>query len=175
MCGHNRIEALRETSRLLEFYRQACEAGTAKPSEAGRLEFLSLAERARAHGRRSGALFAWLLRERKSEFITQADEDEAARRLREHLAGPSVRCEIEYESGGGVETHMHPSPPTELTEDERFVAACLRVAKQHRIEDPALVAMQGRKWSRERWESAHEQFQSAQFARWSRAFGLPAA
>jgi len=80
-------EDLRDTGRLLELHQQAVALGLARPGEPGRLEFVSLAERARSRGRRAGALFYWLLRERKTVFITLADEDEAQRRMKKHLYG----------------------------------------------------------------------------------------
>lgn len=61
-------------------HRQAVELGLARAGAGGRLDFVAQAERARARGRRAGALFFWLLRERKTLFITQADEGEAAQR-----------------------------------------------------------------------------------------------
>jgi hypothetical protein len=50
--------------------------------EAGRLDFLALAERARASGNQPPKLFVWLLKHKRFDFIAQANEDAAAARLR---------------------------------------------------------------------------------------------
>lgn len=140
-----RAEDLKEAGSLLELYRQAIASGLASKGEAGRLDFFAMAHRARTRGQRPGALFVWLLRERKTEFITIADEDAARRQLREHDYGPDMRA---HERGGGGEQ----SPPAELSAEERLVEACLLVAKQNRIEDPAAIAREARGWSRDKWE-----------------------
>ena len=57
----------------------------------GRLDFVALAQRARMSGRRSGALFSWLLLEKETQFITHATEEEAGRMIKEHLYGKQVR------------------------------------------------------------------------------------
>lgn len=49
--------------------------GLAEDCEAGQVAFFCLAERARSRGKRPGALFTWVLREKKLEFITQVDEE----------------------------------------------------------------------------------------------------
>lgn len=138
---------LKRTEDLLELYRQAIEAGLAKPSEAGRLDFLALAERAKAHGKRTGALFYWLLREKKTVFITQSDEDAACVRLRELRDGPRHR-----EQWGGEPEPRAPEPPA-LTDDQRFMLACERVAQQRGMEYPFLLA-RAHNWTRERWDAA---------------------
>lgn len=148
---------LKRTEDLLELYRQAVEIGLAKPSEAGRLDFLALAERAKAHGKRTGALFYWLLREKKTVFITQADEDAACVRLRELRDGPRRR-----EQWGG-ESHPPAPKPLELTDDERFMLACVRVAAQRRIDDPFHLA-RGRGWTREQWERVESAYRARQIA-----------
>lgn len=152
-----RSEDIRDTGRLLELHRQASALGMISASEAGRLDFLSMAERARARGRKAGALLYWLVSNRKSEFITHADEEQAARRLREHMNGPSPRASTE---------NARRPEPAPFSEDERFVAACLRVAQQHRIDDPYLVARQGREITRDEWDLAVEGFNEAQINRW---------
>lgn len=146
---------LRDTSTLLKLHEQAASLGIACGSEAGRLEFVAMAERARRRGRRPGALFFWLLRERKGEFITQVEEDEAARRLREHREGPAER----------QEASNHDRPETEPHEDVTTVRICVYVARQHRIDDPYRVAYRYKGWTRQRWEQAWECYESS---RWQR-------
>ena len=128
-------------------------------SEHGRLEFLSYAARARTRGRSGGALLFWLLREKATAFITQSDEDDAAGRLREHRnQGPSWIT---------LEETPPPEPePTPFTDQDRFIAAVLRVAQQQRIDDPYHVARRLRPMTREEWDAAHLGFQQGQLERW---------
>ncbi len=73
---------LHDAERLGVLYQQACQAGLAAQSEAGRLAFASLAARARRCGTRNApGLMAWLLREGRWAFATQCDENEARRLL----------------------------------------------------------------------------------------------
>lgn len=158
---------LASTDRLLELHRQACGLGLSSPSEHGRLEFLALAERARTRGDRSGALFYWLLRERKTAFITLSDEDRAAQRLREYLNGPTQREADRERWGGEGPPRSNPQP---FTEPERAVMACIRVAKKHRL-DPAIVARQAKGWTRQAWDEACAAFQQAQADRQRQILG----
>ena len=155
-----RASDLASTERLIELHRQACAIGLSSPSEAGRIAFLSLAERARSRGSRAGALFFWLLRERKYEFITQHDEDEASRRIRELHNGPSVQPRQEW----GGEGQERPEQDHELTDDERFVVACTRAAHKTRNVEPFHVARAGRGWSRERWDDAVKTIEERKFS-----------
>ncbi|MEL6795197.1 MAG: hypothetical protein AAFO89_00075 [Planctomycetota bacterium] len=149
---------LSDTGRLLELHRQACTAGLASASEHGRLEFMALAERARTRGSKPAAMFYWLLRERKTAFITLADEDEAARRIREH--------------NNGAPRRLIPEAPTQqrqaipFSEEDKFVAAVLRVAQQSRIDDPFRVAQRIRPMTRSEWDAAHLGFHENQMKRW---------
>jgi hypothetical protein len=142
---------LESTERLLDLHQQAAAIGLVGGSDAGRLDFLALAERARSRGRRAGALFYWLLRERKFSFITHADEEAAARRLREHFNGPRRRHH-DGEQWGGRET-QRPAAPS-WTEDDRIVMACMRVAQQRRLDDPFRAAQHAKGWTRDRWDAA---------------------
>ena len=171
-----RAEDLRDTDRLLELHRQAAELGLVSASESGRLDFLSLAERARARGKRAGALFYWLLRERKYSFITQADEEEAASRLREHLNGrrpkPTGTAHVagwrQAESSGGGEHAIKPADPlAEMSSDHRFVVACIRVAKQSRGMEPFDIA-RARGWTRQRFEAISAEVDVLDTRRWAR-------
>lgn len=154
---------LGDTARLLELYRQAIGLGLARAGEGGRLDFVALAERARVRGRRAGALFFWLLRERKTTFITQADEDEAARRLKQHDFGDDGPRACRER----LEEHRPPVAEVPFSGEERFVAACLRVARQRRAgEDPFRMAQQAKGWARDRWDQAYERFQKSQRQRW---------
>lgn len=152
---------MQETSDLLELYRQAIAIGLANPSESGRLDFLALAEHAKAHGKRAGAMFYWLLREKKSSFITQGEEDAAAQRVRA-LHNPDNR----REQWGGTkmseaDSQRHKS--VAWSDEDRFVNACIRVASQMRIDDPFRVAFK-KQWTRDRWEQAFANYEAKQFA-----------
>ena len=150
---------LDSTPRLLELYRQACALGLAFPGDAGRLDFLSLAERARCRGKRAGALFFWLLREKKTAFITHADEDEAARRIREFYNGPRPKRR-EREEWGGSPRRTEP----EWTDDDKIVMACIRVSQQRRIDDPFRAAQQVKAWTRDRWDMAVAAYENRRLA-----------
>lgn len=88
--------------------------------------------------------------------------------LREHLNGKRTR-EPERQWWGGP---AKPVVPTELSEQERIVAACLRVAKSRRIDDPYILARQAKGWSREQWETALDGFNARQFERMRAIQGL---
>lgn len=143
---------LRDMARLLKLYEQAVGIGIAKPGEAGRMDFLALAERARMHGRRSGALLYWLLRENKFEFITQAAEDEAGRRLKAHLFAVNTQASPATANDSVARSGLSPSDNLEPN-DDRVVEVCVRVGQQHGV-DPARVAKETQGWSRDRWERA---------------------
>lgn len=150
---------LKDAEALLELHRQAVAIGLACASPAGRLDFLSLANRARTRGHKPGALLIWLLKERKTEFITNADEDAARKQLREHEYGPDTR------SSGGGGGYQEAQAPPELTEEERIVEGCVAVARQHGIKDPFRVAQQAKKWTRPRWDEAYLRYRTAQIRR----------
>ncbi|UYV12366.1 MAG: hypothetical protein NCW75_13840 [Phycisphaera sp.] len=159
---------LASIDRLLDLHGQATKFGLWPAGEAARLDFVALAERARARGRRAGAMFYWLLRERKTVFITQHDEDRAARRIKAHLHGPlrETRSEDPPSQGHGARSE-------DLGRDELFVVACVRVAKQQRI-DPADIARKAKGWTRQVWDEAYDAFQRAQFERQNPMAGNPA-
>lgn len=161
-----RSEDLADIGRLLQLHDQAVGIGIAGPGEAGRLDFLALAERARMHGRQSGALFFWLLRERKTEFITQAAEDEAARRFKAHNFGVTHRQPV----WSGVDDGRaagEADPVEQLTSDERVVRTCLRVGQRHGV-DPFRIASRTHGWTRDRWEQASADYEAGEWGRMQR-------
>lgn len=166
-----RSRDLGDIGRLLDLHRQAVKLGLSTASEAGQLDFMAFAQRARMSGKRAGgggALFFWLLREQKTQFITHATEEEARRMINEHFYGNQAR-QREGEQWGRQRSFS--SQPTEYTKDEQTVLACIRVAKKHRISDPfKLACEQG--WTRDRWEKAHESYESKQFAQLQHARGV---
>jgi len=123
---------------------------------------VAMAERARARGERAGALFYWLLRERKTAFITQHCEDRAQRRIKAHSNS------IEHDGrgrGGGAGCSLDEEQAPEYTEDERFVLGCIRAARGHRIEEPFRIA-QAKGWDRPRWDEARWLCQQKDVGRW---------
>ena len=165
---------MQETSDLLELYRQAISIGLAKPSEAGRLDFLALAERAKAHGKRAGALFFWLLREKKTRFITQSEEDAAVTRIRALHNPDNTRSKqgMQRERWGGdaemSSTGTQKPKSVEWSKEDHFVLACIRVAKKHRISDPFKLAHEDG-WTRERWNAALASYEAKQFEQMQRS------
>jgi hypothetical protein len=162
-------EDLRDMERLLKLYDQAVGIGIAKPGEAGRMDFLALAERARMHGRRSGALLYWLLRERKFEFITHAAEDEAGRRLKEHLYTIDTQC-VATALGNRDGRIDRPGPDDCEPHDDRVVEVCLRVAQQHGV-DPARIAAETKGWKPETWANALARYRFNRSEQVARMYG----
>lgn len=153
---------LNDTQRLLELHRQAVEQGHPVCGEAGRLDFLALAERARACGNNPARLFAWLLKNRRFEFIVQANEDAAAARLRELRDGPRQRSRA-------VDDWNHtPKPqPMALDDNDKVVVACIRTSKQHRGVEPWMLAQKLKGWNRATWDEAVAAYQQKERERWS--------
>ncbi len=150
---------LRDTDRLLELHDQAVTRGLVNGSEAGRLDFLALAERARSQGGDPSRLFAWLITRRRFEFITIADEERASGRLREHRNGP--REEFRPERATVRRASV------EWSDDERLVMACIRVGKQTR-RDPFSLAREARGWGRDHWNEIHAAVEQKDRDRWAR-------
>jgi hypothetical protein len=79
----NVIEAdLRDVGRLEKLFREAARRGVVPETESGFYDFVALAERAKRVGRNPCALFAKLVRAGRFDFVTNADEDAALRRVR---------------------------------------------------------------------------------------------
>lgn len=152
---------LRNTEDLLQIYGDAVNAGLVSGSEAGRLDFVSLAERARAQGNNPGGLLRWLLTNGKFERISQADEDAARDRLKQYDFGDCTWKKRQVD-------HVLDSRKTklELTENERFVQVCLQTARQMRIADPFYIALEMKGWSRDEWDQKHRDYELRQVQRW---------
>ena len=188
-----RAEDLRNTDALLELHRQAVEAGIANNSTGGKLDFLSFAERARSRGDRPEAMFMWLIRGNRRAFITQADEDGAAARLREHFHGPDTRRSrsqgsdasglgflslcggaSDIDGGEGTATVLKTFKTSQeqkdsggaLCEDEKLVQACIIAAKLHRVADPFRIAREAKGWDQDRWDTALLGYRANQSRRW---------
>lgn len=175
-----RGEDFGDTGRMVELHRQAIEAGYPVKGEKGRLEFFALAERARRHGNDAPRLFAWLLRERRFDFITHAEEDAAIARLR-RFRDQENRPRSNPAAVGGLAPGIPGTPGrggrgrrssrntaqdfrAGLGADERFVQACIITGRDHRI-DPFRIA-QAQGWTRERWDEAKMVYEHAEKKRW---------
>ena len=158
-----RGEDLADDAALAELHRQAVAAQLWGGGEADRLDFFSLAERSRAHGRRPGALFAWLIKRHKTGFIALADEDRAAERLRTMRNGGRNRSRPEVQN---------PAPPcgpdrdAGLSEDARFAEAVIRVAKQSRMEPYRAARIKRPELTRDQWERIELEAVQARQRQW---------
>lgn len=76
-----RLEDLGDVRRLEVLFREAAGGGLVRDGESGFRDFVALAERAKRIGRDPCAVFATLLRKKRWDFIANADEDQALRRL----------------------------------------------------------------------------------------------
>lgn len=82
------------------------------------------------------------------------------RKTREYRDGPRRPAREE-----GRISRMRPIK-IKLTEDERFMQACLVVSRRNQRIEPYQIAMEAKGWSREQWESAHAAFEARQLDRW---------
>ena len=83
---HVLLPDLHDMERLFLLYTQAVKAQMVDSSEADRLNFVALAQHApRFQPKNPGGLFLQLLRHRRFAVITQAEEDQARRRLTTYL------------------------------------------------------------------------------------------
>lgn len=140
-------EDLRDGGRLLELHAQAVEARFISSSEADRLAFVAAAAHARAVGSKPCRLFAWMVRGRRFEFITQADED-AARAL---LRPPPVSRERERP------TPAPPRRPEETLSADALLARSVLAALDragYRGDPLPLVRREKPEWTRPRWDAA---------------------
>lgn len=148
------VHHLRDTGHLLDLYQQAVSERLIEQSDRGRLDFVAWAERARSRGQKPEALFIWLLRNRKFEFITQADEDAASRRIKEYHE-PTVQRACAEDDNVNVVVAQTDS----RTEDDRIVVTCFRAAKKAKLADPFPIASNLRGWSRKRWSEARRHYE----------------
>lgn len=138
-------EDLRDAGRLLDLHRQAVDGGFISTSEADRLAFLAAAAHARAVGSKPCRLFAWMVRGRRFEFITQADEDQARSLLRPRRE---------------PESRPTPAPlrrPEDALSDDAKLARSVQAALNragYRGDPLPLVRRERPEWTRERWDAA---------------------
>ena len=150
---------LEDTERLFELHRQFVAKGLAHAGKAGEMDFLSLANRARARGRNPGGMLRRLLELGKTEWITISDEEQASKRMREHLNGPDKRdpqTAWRYSASGGARIQKR-----NLSEDQLFVERCIQTARKCRVH-PSRVSARMKQWTREQWNLAELDYRSAQ-------------
>lgn len=141
-------EDLRDTGRLMKLHEEAVKQKLITSCEADQLKFVAAAEHARAVGANPCKLFAWMAWRGRFEFITQADEDAARTRLKEHFHAPPPRP-------------MTPPPSAKpkqdpLSEDAVLVQAVTASLKQARFYGDGFPFLRREKpeWTRERWDRA---------------------
>jgi len=137
---------LGDVGRLLALHEQARARGWLRGGEAEQLNVVAAAVHARRVGQAPCRLFVALLRDRRWEVITQEDEDQARRRLREHADGP---CRRSPQAPAAV-------PERSLSDDAHFVLLAPQVLRQAgwRGEPFLGVKLQDPTWTRARWEQA---------------------
>ena len=148
-------EDLRDTGRLLDLHEQAIDQKLVTTSEADRLKFLAGAEHAKAVGSKPCRLFAWMVRGRRWEFITQADEDAARTRLKQHFHAPPPRPTIP--------PPMARPERVSLSEDAVLVQTITAALKRanHRGDGFPLLKRERPEWTRERWDLALAELEAA--------------
>ena len=137
---------LGDVGRLLALHQQARARGWLREGEAEQLNVVAAAVHARRVGQDPCRLFVALLRDRRWEVITQDDEDQAHRLLREHADGP---CRRPQQPPTAV-------PAMPLSDDARLVLLAPQVLRQAgwRGEPFLGVKLQDPTWTRARWEQA---------------------
>ncbi len=151
---------LQSTERLLVLYDQAIAKGLIPDCEAGRLDFVALAERAVGEGGNPPAMFVWLLKNKCFDRITQDYEEAARQRIRSLFEDPAEN----HRQGDTVRTQQRKA--LQLGEDERFVQGCLQAAKQTRLE-PFRIAQEAKGWGRQQWDEELEAYNQRQFRRYA--------
>ncbi len=141
-------EDLRDTGRLLELHEQAVEQKLVTSSEADRLKFVAGVEHAKAVGSKPCRLFAWIAWKGRWEVITQADEDAARMRLKQHFHAPPLRPTI---------APSVTRPERVLLSEDAVLVQTIRAALKranHRGDGFPLLKRERPEWTRERWDRA---------------------
>jgi len=85
---HIAREDLTDIARVLVLYSQAVQQGLIGSSEAERLTFVALAQHVLScRATNEGGVFRHLLKQKRYHCVTQADEEVALVRLKQHLCG----------------------------------------------------------------------------------------
>ena len=125
---------LGDVARLLALHQQAIARGWLKGGEAAQLNVVAAAVHARRVGETPCRLFVALLRDQWWEVITQEDEDQARRLLREHRDGPAPRTRAPATV-----------PEVSLSDDARFVLRARAGAAPGRVARRAVPGGEARR------------------------------
>ncbi len=136
---------LDDVGRLLTLHQQGRARGWLRGGEAEQLNVVAAAVHARRVGQAPCRLFVALLRDRRWEVITQADEDQAHRLLREQADGPRRRL-----------GPLAARPEVPLSDDARLVLLAPQVLRQAGWRGALFlgVKLQDPTWTWARWEQA---------------------
>lgn len=139
------LESFERTTGL---YRDASARSLIEDSEHGEFQFFCLVERARARAHDPCRMLAWLLREKRFDYITQADEDAALDRIKRY----GKWAEPDKPRSGPLEVH-------EPSADCRKYIAVLQVVERSRSSlSPLEVAKEHLGWTDRRWELAETEY-----------------
>lgn len=115
-------EDLKNFERLCELRKQAITDGFVTESEADRVRFFAAVVHARNVGKDPVKLFSWMIRSKRWDMITQADEEEAYSKLK---ARERRRMGFEQERRGNAVTI--------LSADARLVQAVMATFRERRM------------------------------------------
>lgn len=152
------------SSRTEMLYRDACKHGKASASEHGRLQFFALVERARAHGQDPCKLLAWLLREGKTGFIAQIDEDRSVERIKtlDHDVKPHRDRKRNARKSRKLSFSGEPTQPrvSGPSDDMRYYMAVLDAVRRTgaKLDEISKEACRRRGWTQERWDQAEADY-----------------
>ncbi len=156
---HVLAQDLSDTARLLALFADCVRRGLVADTERDRLNVFAIAERARTLGAKNPcALFAWLLRGRHWEFITEGYDDAAHRRLKTALYGEPREATPVVPL---VEQAVRATSSTPLSDDARFARGVRQVLRNQRyVGDEFTVVRQARPdWTRQRWDMAVQELE----------------
>jgi hypothetical protein len=141
---------LTHTTRLLDVFEQACQAGEVKRSEFDRLNFVAAAEHAIVHGTSNPCgLFVKTIRLRRFHFLTQADEDAARARLQRQLF--DVQRDRERRARAVKPT------PVDLTHEQKLAQSIAHVCDQRKLFPMLVIRSMKLDWTSEKYASLLEE------------------
>ena len=115
-------EDLKDFERLCELRKQAIADGFISESEADRVRFFAAVVHARNVGKDPVKLFSWMIRSKRWEMITQADEEEAYSKLK-----------ARERRSMGFEQERRGSTAQILSADARLVQAVMATFRERRM------------------------------------------
>ena len=148
----------RDTAAALGLFQEATVLGYVEGSDYDQLRFFAAMEHARVIGttNREG-LFAALVRRGLFHFATNDDEDQAQRRLKEHIHGPTREAGPRRQRRGN-------EAPEPLSDDARLARAVITVARERRHANPFVLYRRMRpEATREDFDRATEELEQVRF------------